>query len=142
MKRLIGVLFVLVWLVAASHASAQNRVKVEVQHEGKDTVGRQVATAVRDEIAKSPRFQLVSDGSALIDINLISLDIDPDVAARSGNRSALSALYRVWHVRGDHLDQRVTNVLHIVGVNRVDEVARDVLADMDAFLQKTVDRQD
>ena len=95
MKRFLAFLAVAVWAATwVTPAEAQSgKVTIEVLHTGEDSVGRQLATAVREEVAKSARFSLVADGSATVDILMVSMDMDKTASGSpKGNRSAISVL--------------------------------------------------
>lgn len=130
-------LFVTVFLLLSiSVASAQSRTPVWVEHESVDTIGRQFAYALREQLGHSVAYPLVDseDSSSLI-VHLVT--VDPmrglDRGSFEGSVTAISwaLTYRSETFRSYFL----TSGIQVVGRLSIDEMARSLLGAIDASTQ-------
>ena len=133
---------VLAMSVLASVASAQTTTKyaVFVSHSGEDTVGKQLAYAVREELRKSAGYSAGSERESPWEIGLVSLDPDRS-SGQPGNWSAVAVTFTMRNLLPykagspqTWLPIFLSSGIHIVGSSRVEEKARSLVAELDRLV--------
>jgi hypothetical protein len=130
----------------ASSLLAQTKQAVSVVHEGNDSVGNRFVYALREEIAKSARYQLftgdkIKPGSAVVVVEVVSVDASAEQSA--GTSSAISVLITLKIHRpieqqpscGEEAEMQRSHVVYMVGINKVDQVAKDAIATLDKAME-------
>jgi hypothetical protein len=140
MKNLLPFAVAVLFLV---HQAIAGEVKmaVSVKHVGNDAVGNRFAYALREEIAKSARYQIFSEhklqpGSGVLEIEAVSVDAQ---TSEQGISSAVSVLitFRIERPMeqrtscGDEERLILQHEVYAVGANRVDQIAKDVMSEID-----------
>ena len=130
---------VLVTVLSVSMASAQtgSRYAVFVSHSGEDSVGRQLAYAVREELRRSAGYSAGDERESPWTIALVSLDMDGSSSQR-GNRSAVAVTFTMRNLLPykagspqTWLPIYLSSSLYFVGSARVEEQAKSVVAGLD-----------
>jgi hypothetical protein len=124
-------LVVALLLGVAAAARQQDRISVAVTHVGDDAVGGQLTFAIREAIRRSAAFALVDTwGDANLGITVVTVDLPGSMAGRA---SAAGFTYTAKHsVTG--LPIHVDSTVAVVGLDRVDSVARSAVATLDRFV--------
>ena len=118
---------------------AQNKVRVQVDHTGDDTVGQQFAFTVKEIIRASGGFELTDDFKQAR-IKLLMVSIDSSGGAEQGSSSAISTavVYDSLDVplSGVHLTSLVQNC----GRTRIRFCADSLIASVDQEITRLRDR--
>lgn len=122
MVRWVGLAAALFLTLCGNAAQAEGRIKVGVRATGDDSIGRQFAFHVRDQIGRSGMF--VEDKAGVLRVLLVTLD--PDTGGPvSGTRTIYS--YTIVIAGGeDRLDSYLTSGVGICGASRVQSCASDL----------------
>jgi hypothetical protein len=116
---------------AFGQASGSVKLKIKFVCTCDDSVGVRYATALRDLIAKSPRYVETNDfsegTSRHLGIRVVSVDQDDDHTGRS---TAMSIVFTSGS------DVYLTHAVQTCGINRVESCAADTLADLDSLLHR------
>jgi len=117
----------LLWSAAALGAAAQT-IRVFVEHSGEDALGLQVASALRDEIRRSPAFELVFTEETSVYIVALS-SLDPDEYGYSQQtRTALSVVYQMYN--DEWFNYTISHNVWICGKSKIKGCAEDVARDL------------
>lgn len=126
-----GLLLTLGYVEAYGQQTSSNTegIGVDVMHTGTDRVGKMFVAALRDAIAVSPRYKL--DSTSVLEIQIVSVE---ENRTNPGISSALAIAFTLYRGEGErlHLSLRV----YSIGRDRVDTMARSLLADLDSELNK------
>jgi hypothetical protein len=140
---LIRSLFVFAILtVAAIPARAADPVvkfSVSVDHSGDDSVGKMLAFSLRDAIASSSRYKL-AQRNGVFRISLVTLDLGRSDSPGLSTAAAVT----FTSTNGNALNDRnpdtwypifLSSSVAVVGVKRVDQQAKAILASMDSAIE-------
>ena len=129
-KTLLFVLFSALGIAQTPTKVATPRL-VTIQCDCDDRVSMRVGTALRDQIALSPRYKEVSanDSEGHWDINILAIDPDAGISDQ-GSMAVLS----ITVTRGNYL---WTHLLKVCGRDRVDTCASDIISSMDKNIEET-----
>jgi hypothetical protein len=138
---LLGLLF----LAGTPLLAQTTKQAISVVHEGNDSVGNRFVYALREEIAKSARYQLfagdkVTPGRGVLTLEIVSVDAIPE---QSGTSSAISVLIMLkvtrpieqWPSCGEEAVMERAHDVYLVGANKVDQVAKDCIATIDKAME-------
>jgi hypothetical protein len=116
-----------------------------VEHEGTDTIGREVAYQVRELLSRSSTYPLQREiAGASVVIYLVSMEFEgrPMNASTAPERSS-AVSYALTHDASTLAERRteprqlrfVTSGLLLLSRQRVDEIARSIVANLDASIR-------
>jgi len=105
-------------------ALCQKKIQVFVKHEGNDSVGNQLAFAIRESIRRSAGYSLGDDGATTV-IELVTAETVPNGAA--------SVASVVMIKKGDSpvCNFNLAHLVYSIGSLRVKEMADDIVATLD-----------
>jgi hypothetical protein len=132
----LAILIPLIYCRPALAAGAITLLKVSVTCSTDDSVGSRLCFAVKEKIRASRGFELVDDqtnGGTCV-IHIVSVD-----TGDNGNASAVATVYTVITSRPYPIEAYLTTVVHLIGTKRVEDIAEDVVADLEQdtdFLRK------
>jgi len=141
LRQLLG-LFCFIFLIGfgatpavLAQPTTRGRVGIDVIHSGEDRVGVMLGASIKDGIAASSRFAI--DERSLAEISLVSLD-QALGEFPTGSSSAVSVQYRTpvycKDAKGEwQLYVAAEHSLYIVGRNRIDTIAKEIVAEFSAF---------
>jgi hypothetical protein len=130
-------------LLFALPAAAGEKRSISVKHNGGDSVGSRFVYALREEIAKSARYSILSvdklqlpPDANVIEVEIVSVDADDSHPAVS---SAISTLITLTVERpaeqrktcGDEVDLNLYHGVYLVGADKADQAAKDFMAQID-----------
>jgi len=134
----------LLFLLQADSISGQSplRVSITVDHFGDDPVGRQLAAALEETIRTSLSYALDDPDKASVTVEMASIDVETTESAK-GTHSAVAVVITMRNQipveKGNpqtwlpiYLDSSVL----ACGANRVNSMARSILAEVDRALEK------
>jgi hypothetical protein len=120
-------IFVVLFLTATQLGFGQTaKWKVYVHQTGDDAVGSRLAYAVKEQINRSTRYELTTRENAHVMIQLVS--VDDSGAGATALKSAVAVLETVGHGNPRTILQQE---VFVVGKDRVDDIASELLADFD-----------
>jgi len=131
-----GLALVMLLFTMPALGQAPTKVKIYVECTCDDIVGAQYATALRDAIARSPRYELASSpsvgvGKSLIywwSLSIVTLD-DSNSPAEPGHKTAISIVLTFNAAM-------VSQHIQTCGVSAVDHCAAMTLSSTDNEIQK------
>jgi hypothetical protein len=112
---------------ALAHAAPKAAVYVECAAQDTDRVGKAMCSSLRDVIAKSPRYELItSSGKAFHNvISIVSQSIGPEGAA--------SSVVFGWAVGAGPMNF-LTHEVVVTGLGKVNDQAASLLVDLDTWI--------
>jgi hypothetical protein len=132
MKALLLAAMALILSAASTFAHSQTAKKTTVYFHCNctDSVGGQLATAFRDQLATSPRFVQTTDRNDQNAWHLTVISMDPDKDETSDNHN--------WTVYADTITMGpvtyITNGIHSCGARRVNDCAATLLSNLDQVI--------
>ena len=112
-------------LAASAHAQKDKwAVVVNCTNEDNDIVGMRLCTAVRDEIARSPRYYEASSESYALTLHIVTASYDDEFRTTSVQAVAIT-------MDGPKGEYYLTNSVLITGANRVKFSAQEIVASLD-----------
>jgi hypothetical protein len=140
MRKLVILLALALYSVIA--AAQDGKVSLSVSHSGKDSIGKQLAFAVREAIRSSAGYKLVGRDDAGMEVLLVTLD--PETSGQASSNWTFVAVTVVMtnflpYEKGNPQTWYpiyMTSVAMTVGSNRINEQARSILATVDEALEK------
>jgi hypothetical protein len=134
-RRVVSIISLLLLLTLTGGAQKDERVGIDILHNGDDRVGIMLVSDLKDEIARSASFRY--DSASVLEMSLITIDI---TVGGSGSRSALSVMFKVpiicQYERTVNVDTRSTHYLYTVGRERTETLAKELLAYLRDFRDK------
>ena len=105
-------------------ALCQKKIQVFVKHEGNDSIGNQLAFAIRESVRRSAGYSLGDDGATTV-IELVT--------AETVANGAASAVSVVMIKKGDSpfCNFNLAHFVYYIGALRVKEMADDIVATLD-----------
>lgn len=142
MRYWIAAVLIVIAAPASGQLKSQSKpVPVFVSQSGKDAVGQALAYAVREELRRSEGYEVAVARDALFTIGIVSLDAalrDDD----EGHWSAVAVTYTMTNLfpyvasnPQTWYQIYLTTTVLTVGRNRVDAVAKNIVADLDSEVQ-------
>ena len=109
--------------------SREARKTLYVHHSGDDSVGKQFAFALREQIRKSSGYRLSDSDSTSAVVEIVTIDVF--VGERTGQGAAASIVVRQG--KGD-CSRELNHEVVVIGANEAESKARLVLSDIDNAL--------
>ena len=141
-KTICRVLLVSALLLLSGVSNAQDeKVTVSVSHSGTDSVGTQLAFAVREAIRGSQGFRLTQSDDSGIQVRLITVNPDDDPNASNWTVATVVLTMANFFPYDQKNPQSwypiyLTSHVMTVGRTKTDAQARSVLASVDAAVEK------
>ena len=128
------------FLSGVSYAQVE-KMAVSVSHSGADSVGTQLAFAVREAIRASQGFKLIQPDDPGIQVRLITINPDDDSTASNWTVATVVLTMSNFFPYDQKNPQSwypiyLTSHVMIVGRSKTDAQARSVLASVDAAIEK------
>lgn len=125
----------------SENGNQSRKLLVAVSHTGDDSVGVQLAFAVREAIRRSAAFELTSDSvAALFTVSLVTAD--PESGSASGRRTAGAVVFTMRNLLPFAKNDPQTwypiylmGHVVIVAANKVNDSAQELLASLDAQIE-------
>jgi hypothetical protein len=104
---------------------------IDVEHSGSDSVGESLAFQVREVIRKSEGYNLVHGVVPCFEINIITLDDDPD---GRGNATTYSVVFLARLEGATVYPFYLTGLVGYAGRSQIRNVAEDIVAQLDGVI--------
>lgn len=129
---------IVILLVACGQvvAGQEGKVGLDARHAGGDRVGVMLIAELKEQIARSALYKFSAESFA--EMSLVSLDISSQDT--TGRASAVSVMFRTpllcKNADGKYqVELRAGHELYIVGRDRIETIAKEILANFGAFRQ-------